>query len=852
MKKNLFYLLFLFTFLCNAQNPGDVAQTFDSTAGFNKSVQCTLIQSDGKIVVGGQFTSYHSSPSNGICRLNADGTVDTSFNVGAGFSSGATVYSLALQSDGKIIVGGYFTTYKGVAANSIIRLNTDGSIDSTFNYGTGFSGAVYVIKIQSDGKILAGGNFTSYQGATQNRLIRLNADGSKDTAFNIGTGFNSYIKTIAIQTDGKIIAGGNFTTLNGATSPKSIIRLNSNGTVDTTFITSGGFDEVISSTSYTGTVNAIELQADGKIIVGGIFDIYTANSTSVSGKRIIRLNADGTKDTSFDVASGFLKTSTTAGIVNSISMQSDGKIIVGGDFQLYYTTLTTAKNIIRLNTDGAKDTSFAFANGFNDIAYCVTVLSNGKILAGGNFTTYEYGSKCGKIALINANGSFDATFYKGNGINGNVFATTVQQDNKIIAVGDFNAFQNNTQNRIVRFNTDGTKDTSFSIGTGFNNVVESINLQADGKIIVGGQFSSYNGSTAKSIIRLNTDGTIDTSFVTGTGFNSSVKKIIIQPNGKIIVIGSFSTYNGATSKYIARLNADGTIDASFNPGATSFNFLSICTAALQSDGKIIVGGNFTQFNGNTENRLIRLNADGTKDTSFTTGSGFDATVRAIVIQSNGKIIVGGEFTSYNGATGKNYIIGLNSDGSVDTSFAAGTGFNSYVNALYLQGDGKIVVGGSFNTYNGVTNKQIIRLNNDGTKDSTFSTAAGFGDAAFPSADNLTVTPNGKIIVGGYFDTYQNTNYSTSLIALHGGVALATNDFEVSNSVKIYPNPAKDILNITTIDNSEIVSAKIYDLQGKLVLETTTTSIDTNNLTSGLYFVNIVTEKGQSTKKFIKE
>ena len=116
----------------------------------------------------------------------------------------------------------------------------------------------------------------------------------------------------------------------------------------------------------------------------------------------------------------------------------------------------------------------------------------------------------------------------------------------------------------------------------------------------------------------------------------------------------------------------------------------------------------------------------------------------------------------------------------------------------------------------------------------------------------SVTPSGKIIVGGYFDTYQNTNYSTSLIALHGGVALATNDFEVSNSVKIYPNPVKDILNITTIDNSEIVSAKIYDLQGKLVLETTATSIDTNNLTSGLYFVNIVTEKGQLTKKFIKE
>lgn len=849
MKKNLFYLLFLFTFLCNAQNPGDVAQTFDSTAGFNKSVRCTLVQSDGKIIVGGQFTSYHSSTANGICRLNADGTVDSSFNVGVGFSSGATIYSLALQSDGKIIVGGSFTTYKGVAANNIIRLNTDGSIDSTFNYGTGFDTVVITIKIQSDGKILAGGNFTSYKGATQNRLIRLNADGSKDSTFNIGTGFNWFVNSIAIQSDGKIIVGGSYSTFNSGAYAKSIIRLNTDGTIDTTFITSGGFQNGITE----GIINAIELQSDGKIIIAGEFDTYSANLTSSTVKDIIRLNTDGTKDTTFSSGTGFTMSSGSSGRANSISIQSDGKIIVGGDFDYYSNSSTSAIKIIRLNTNGTKDTSFNFANGFNDIVYCVTVLPNGKILAGGNFTTYEYSSKCGKIALINANGSFDATFYKGNGINGNIYATAVQQDNKIIAVGGFNAFQNNTQNRIVRFNTDGTLDNSFSIGTGFNNVVESINLQTDGKIIVGGQFSSYNGSTATRIIRLNTDGTIDPSFVTGSGFNSSVKKIIIQPDGKIIVVGTFSTYNGAASKYIVRLNADGTKDSSFNPGTTSFNFLSICSAALQSDGKIIVGGNFTQFNGNTENRLIRLNADGTKDTSFTTGTGFDAPVFTTIVLSNGKIIVGGEFTSYNGTTGKNYIIGLNSDGSIDTSFTTGTGFSSPVYSLYLQGDGKILVGGRFSMYNGAANNQIIRLNNDGSIDSTFTTGVGFeGETSYKSVDNLTVSPNGKIIVGGTFYKYQNTNYSTNLIALHGGVALATNDFEISNSVKIYPNPAKDILNITTIDNSEIVSAKIYDLQGKLVLETTTSSIDTNNLTSGLYFVNIVTEKGQSTKKFIKE
>ncbi|MEY3470703.1 MAG: hypothetical protein RLZZ223_53, partial [Candidatus Parcubacteria bacterium] len=134
---------------------------------------------------------------------------DTSFNIGTGFNN--WVYSLALQSDGKILVGGDFTSYQGVGANYIIRLNSDGSRDTSFNLGTGFNDSIASLALQSDGKILVGGWFSNYNGDTVNRIVRLNSNGSIDSSFNIGTGFNGSVYSLALQSDGKILVGGYFT-----------------------------------------------------------------------------------------------------------------------------------------------------------------------------------------------------------------------------------------------------------------------------------------------------------------------------------------------------------------------------------------------------------------------------------------------------------------------------------------------------------------------------------------------------------------------------------------------------------------------------------------------------------------
>ncbi|MEY3470750.1 MAG: hypothetical protein RLZZ223_100, partial [Candidatus Parcubacteria bacterium] len=208
------------------------------------------------------FTSYQGVGANFIIRLNSDGSRDTSFNVGTGFNN--TVNTLTLQSDGKILVGGGFTSYQGVEANRIIRLNSDGSRDTSFNMGTGFSNYVDTLALQSDGKILVGGQFTSYQGVGANYIIRLNSDGSRDTSFNMGTGFSNYVDTLALQSDGKILVGGWFTSYQGV-GANYIIRLNSDGSRDTSFNLGTGFNDSIAS---------LALQSDGKILVGGYFTNY--------------------------------------------------------------------------------------------------------------------------------------------------------------------------------------------------------------------------------------------------------------------------------------------------------------------------------------------------------------------------------------------------------------------------------------------------------------------------------------------------------------------------------------------------------------------------------------------------
>ena len=697
------------------------------------SVTKTLIQPDGKILIAGDFNNINNSPINGIARLNPDGTLDTSFNTRGG--ADGVINALDLQTDGKIIVAGTFTAFDGVAVGRIARLNADGSIDTTFNPGgSGFNSTVEEIRVLANGKIIVGGAFANYNGTTRTRLARLNADGTLDTSFDPGTGTSSTVNDIAVQPDGKYLVGGAFTTYNG-TAASRIVRVNGDGTLDASFIIGTGPNT---------TVRTVSLQSDGKIIITGTFATVDGNARP----GIVRLNADGSIDTSFAAA-------PTGAAPQAIVIQTDGKIIVTGSF----TSIGGASRngIARLNADGTNDASFDPGTGILPLSLNnvqeLAVQADGKIVLVGQFTGYN-GNQVSGIARVDSDGSLDSTFDFYAARAGNVNAIQIQPDGKILVGGEFATANRLVRNSIVRFNADGTVDPTFMPGTGattstgaFANVT-TIRVQADGKIIIGGSFVNYNGTAANRLARLNHDGTLDTTFNIGTGAASTVNVILIQPDGKILVGGNFTTFNGMPANRLIRLNADGTPDATFMIGSGVGG--PVNSIALQSDGKIYLGGGFTSYNGTPLNRAARINADGTLDTTFNIGTGLTGIVSSIVIQPDGKIILGGAFSSYNG-TNLSRIVRLNPDGSIEPTFNITNVLNSNISDALLLPDGKILIAGLFQTINGQPVRRIARLTANGSFDPTFV----IGNGANDTINVLRRQTDGKILVGGAFEIFQD-------------------------------------------------------------------------------------------------
>jgi uncharacterized delta-60 repeat protein len=390
-------------------------------------------------------------------------TTTTTTTIGGGFGGGTrynnTVVNTIIQSNGNISSVGDFSLYNSISQFLISVLNSNGSINSSFNNGFTFpTGGPRTLEQQKiDNKLIVGGSFTNYNSApTSWGIMRLNIDGSIDNSFNNAPNFESFgppgptfrpggVFAVQTQLDGKVVVGGIFTRLNGTTTQNRIIRLNSDGSIDGGFTIGSGFNNNIYQ-------HGIQLQSDNKLIVTGSFDTYN----SVSANNIIRLNTDGTKDTSFNYGTGFGGASR---VTYSSGFQSSGKIIVVGLFTQYNGT--ASNNIVRINTNGSIDTTFTIGTGLNAFASCVAIQSDDKILVGGNFTSF----------------------------NGNASV------------------------RLVRLNSNGTYDNTFNVGTGFGTAVdayvETIVIQSDGKIVVSGAFTTYNGTTCNRIIRLNTDGSID-------------------------------------------------------------------------------------------------------------------------------------------------------------------------------------------------------------------------------------------------------------------------------------------------------------------------------------------------------
>ena len=347
-------------------------------------------------------------------------------------------------------------------------------------------------------------------------------------------------------------------------------------------------------------------------------------------------------------------------------------------------------------------------------------------------------------------GANDMRFDPGTGANQIVLQSAQQSDGKVIAVGTFTFFNDINYRYVVRLQADGSIDSGFNSGSGPNGLIRTLQIQPDGKIFLAGNFTSYNGVSRNRLVRVHSDGTLDTSFKPGSGANNGIFASALQPDGKIIVVGEFFNVAGVSMNRIARLHADGRLDSTFTPGTGASGIVR--SVALQPDGKIIIGGLFTSYNGVTVNRIARLNSDGTLDQTFNMGSGCNGTVRSITLQPDGKIMLGGDFTTYNAIT-RNFVLRLFSDGSLDQGFNSGSGPNGWVGSVAVQQDGKMLIGGNFVSYNGVSYARFLRLNADGSPDATFQTGTGPDNNVL----HIAIQRDGHILISGEFWMYRGIN-----------------------------------------------------------------------------------------------
>jgi uncharacterized delta-60 repeat protein len=405
----------------------------------------------------------------------AAGDLDPSFNPGSG--PNVDVDATAVQPDGKVVIGGSFTEVNGVTRNYVARLNANGSLDTTFNVGSGPSGQVYAVALQPDGKILIGGTFQTVNTFQFRNIARLNSNGTVDTSFFPGADFprgaNNAVRAITLQADNKILIGGAFTQVNDINRNR-IARLHTNGSLDDTFAPAGGAGGV------SGVqVRAIGLLNNGKIMIGGLFTSYDG----MVRNRVARLHPNGVLDTTFNPGTGI-----DGSGVFALAVQPDGKTLLGGVFFNYNNS--TAAHLVRVNTDGSRDSTFnPDINVNNSRIDAIRLLPTGKILIGGGFTTGEGTTLRRDFCRLEANGVRDGSFGHGFGPSGPVNAISLAADNKVIIAGNFSSYDSVERNRVARL---------FLIPPALRNISTRSVVQTGDRVAIAGFI--ITGSGAKEVL----------------------------------------------------------------------------------------------------------------------------------------------------------------------------------------------------------------------------------------------------------------------------------------------------------------------------------------------------------------
>ncbi|MBA4371848.1 MAG: hypothetical protein C0402_03185, partial [Thermodesulfovibrio sp.] len=680
--------------------PDGVLETdFDLAGAVTGEIYAVKVQPGGKVLIGGRFTSVAGEPRTNLARFNSDGSLDAL----ATFVDGP-VYALELDLDQNILVGGSFTCVGSGAdscttRNNAARLDPDGILIS---FNPNVNGTVYAIRVQADGKALLGGKFTTVNSVQRNNLVRLDT-GTWTPDLLFYPSINNTVRAIAVQgDDGKIVIGGSFGSIlsGGITSPRNLLaRLDSaTGLVDSSFIP-----------IVTGTVvNAIAIQAGGKIIFGGSFSqVYDGSNVAQSRNNTARLDTTNWKADSFNPDVTGTVNAITLDKAGNVNDPADDLIYLGGSFtRVGGVSGTDLNNFARIDDSGILTGA---ATPSVNASVNALAMDGSNVVLGGAFTVVA-GVARPFVARLDSAGVVSDLNNPGNGL---VKAVAFQADGKMLVGGTFSSIGGQLRSLIARFHVNGTLDDTFTPvvpGTSVN----AIAVQEDGNILVGGQ-----NAANLLLVRYTPSGALDT-FTHGLS-GESVNAIAVQPDNKILV-------GGAITGLIVRLDSTGASDSGFTPASVAGT--SVNAIALQTDGKILLGGDLS-------NPLVRLTSAGAADIDYLLPAG--SVVHALSIQSDGlHILVGGSFSLGLGVA--NLIRIPTAGGSNDLSVYP----NNAVKSIALAADGSFFVGGDFTQIGAASRPYIARLKSTGALDPAFDPAP---DQAVTAAG---IQPDGKVVIGGSF------------------------------------------------------------------------------------------------------
>lgn len=893
MKLIITFIIFIFLGKLNAQTlVSDHSLNSTDTIGYNperrlnNSIDVLKVQNDGKIFIGGSFTSYNGIVKNGIARVHPNGNLDFSFiasnsDIDTVYTNGfwgGTVKAVDIQANGRYLVGGSFMAFNNSTVNRICRLNIDGSSDASFNIGSGPNNTVKKIVIQPDGKIIVVGDFTIFNGVSVSGIVRLNSNGSIDNSFDMNI-IGQNINDIKVQADGKILVAGYIT------NPMvygGLLRFNSDGSLDSSF------SLLQTTNSSVIQIPDFEFQGTKLIAIGDFSNVIGVGNYL----KLIRLNNDGSIDNSFNTGTGlngeamnllvngngdiFITPTPFSGFSNyngngcyhallnpdgSYKLDFEGQCFGASGYSVVEFSesgiLCASSNsnyLLQMNFNGSADVSFNKESGFNNRVNVIKQLPDGSMLVGGNFTGYN-NQPCNHVAHLFPNGDLDTNFNSNIGIgatgsptcgpyetlNFGVNDIIVLPNNKYVIGGSFTHFNGQQINSsVLRLNSDGTRDLTF-ISSNFigQNDVRKMAVLPSGEIFVGSgnQFS-----------RLFSDGFYDFTF--GTFYvNPSIEDIKIQADGKIVIVGGLyiNLPSGSPNNYathgVSRLNSNGTFDLTFHnsvgSGANGLTNSNVYSAQVQQDGKIILGGLFSNFNGTACQSLIRLNNDGTTDGTFNTSIGDSILINNVLITENNDVVIAGNFdlTQYELFGFKR----LDSVGNSQSTWDKPNSLYHYVDQtmpnqyeriiLSNQIDNKILMGGLFTSYDGEIENRMLRLGICQTSQS---------DQFVTEQFQYTWPVNGITYFssGNYLDTTYSIMGCDSIVTLH----LTITDLSFSGFVT--PSDVDSCNGIVYITTSG-TGGFTYDIGNGQIYSSPSGSLIIDSLCQGIYSITIMDGNGDS-------